>query len=35
MAALKQAIIAREHIGPDLDMAMFYMDLRIAAEAGG
>ena len=28
MAALKQAIIAREHIGPDLDMAMFYMDLR-------
>ncbi|MEW6659858.1 MAG: 2Fe-2S iron-sulfur cluster-binding protein [Thermodesulfobacteriota bacterium] len=28
MAALKQAIVAREHIGPDLDMALFYMDLR-------
>ena len=28
MAALKQAIIAREHIGPELDMAMFYMDMR-------
>jgi len=28
MVALKQAIIAREHIGPDLDMAMFYMDMR-------
>ena len=28
MAALKQAIIAREHIGPELDMALFYMDLR-------
>jgi heterodisulfide reductase subunit A len=28
MAALKQAIIAREHIGPDLDMALFYMDMR-------
>ena len=26
--ALKQAIIAREHIGPDLDMALFYMDMR-------
>ncbi len=28
MIALKQAIIAREHIGPDLDMALFYMDMR-------
>jgi heterodisulfide reductase subunit A len=28
MAALKQAIIAREHIGPDLDMALFYIDMR-------
>ncbi len=28
MAALKQAIIAREHIGPDLAMALFYMDMR-------
>jgi len=28
MAALKQSIIAREHIGPELDMAMFYMDMR-------
>ena len=28
MASLKQAIIAREHIGPDLDMALFYMDMR-------
>jgi heterodisulfide reductase subunit A-like polyferredoxin len=28
MAALKQAIIAREHIGPELDMALFFMDLR-------
>jgi len=28
MAALKQAIIAQEHIGPHLDMALFYMDLR-------
>jgi heterodisulfide reductase subunit A len=28
MAALKQAIIAREHIGPRLDMALFYLDLR-------
>jgi heterodisulfide reductase subunit A len=28
MAALKQAIVAREHIGPDLDMALFFMDLR-------
>jgi heterodisulfide reductase subunit A2 len=28
MAALKQAAIAREHIGPHLDMALFYMDIR-------
>ncbi|HEX9882382.1 MAG TPA: FAD-dependent oxidoreductase, partial [Desulfobaccales bacterium] len=28
MAALKQAVIAREHIGPDLDMALFYIDMR-------
>ena len=28
MASLKQAIVAREHIGPDLDMAVFYMDMR-------
>jgi heterodisulfide reductase subunit A len=28
MVALKQAIIAREHIGPDLDMALFFMDMR-------
>ena len=28
MAALKQAIIAREHIGPELDMALFFIDLR-------
>ena len=28
MIALKQAIIAKEHIGPDLDMALFYMDMR-------
>jgi heterodisulfide reductase subunit A len=28
MAALKQAIIAREHIGSELDMALFYMDMR-------
>jgi heterodisulfide reductase subunit A len=28
MAALKQAAIAREHVGPHLDMAMFYMDMR-------
>jgi heterodisulfide reductase subunit A len=28
MAALKQAIIAREHIGLELDMALFYMDMR-------
>jgi heterodisulfide reductase subunit A len=28
MVALKQAIIAREHVGPELDMALFYMDMR-------
>ena len=28
MVSLKQATIAREHIGPDLDMALFYMDMR-------
>jgi heterodisulfide reductase subunit A len=28
MASLKQAVIAREHIGPHLDMALFYMDMR-------
>jgi heterodisulfide reductase subunit A2 len=28
MAALKQAVIAREHIGSELDMALFYMDMR-------
>ena len=28
MAALKQAVIAREHIGSHLDMALFYMDMR-------
>ena len=28
MAALKQAAIAREHIGEQLDMALFYMDIR-------
>ena len=28
MTALKQAIIAKEHVGPDLDMAIFYMDMR-------
>jgi len=28
MAALKQAIVAREHLGPDLDLALFYMDMR-------
>ena len=28
MVSLKQAVIAREHIGPDLDMALFYMDMR-------
>ncbi|MCJ7818844.1 MAG: 2Fe-2S iron-sulfur cluster-binding protein, partial [Syntrophales bacterium] len=28
MVALKQAVIAREHIGQELDMALFYMDMR-------
>jgi heterodisulfide reductase subunit A len=28
MASLKQAVIAREHLGADLDMALFYMDMR-------
>jgi heterodisulfide reductase subunit A len=28
MVALKQAVIAREHIGAELDMALFYMDMR-------
>ena len=28
MVSLKQATIAREHLGPDLDMALFYMDMR-------
>jgi heterodisulfide reductase subunit A len=28
MAALKQAVIAREHLGENLDMALFYMDMR-------
>ena len=28
MVSLKQAAIAREHLGPDLDMALFYMDMR-------
>lgn len=28
MTALKQAVIAREHVGPDLDMAIFFMDMR-------
>jgi heterodisulfide reductase subunit A len=28
MAALKQAIVAREHLGPELDMALFYIDMR-------
>jgi len=28
MASLKQAIVAREHLGPGLDMALFYMDMR-------
>lgn len=28
MASLKQAIVAREHLGPDLDMALFYLDMR-------
>ena len=28
MAALKQAMIARERLGPDLDTALFYLDMR-------
>jgi heterodisulfide reductase subunit A-like polyferredoxin len=28
MVSLKQSIVAREHLGPDLDMALFYMDMR-------
>lgn len=28
MASLKQTIIAREHIGPDLETAVFFMDMR-------
>jgi len=28
MAAIKQAMIAREHLGENLDMALFYMDIR-------
>jgi heterodisulfide reductase subunit A-like polyferredoxin len=28
MTGLKQAIVAQEHIGADLDMAVFYMDMR-------
>jgi len=28
MAALKQAIVAREHLGPQLGMTLFYMDMR-------
>ncbi|MCX5892333.1 MAG: FAD-dependent oxidoreductase [Deltaproteobacteria bacterium] len=28
MTSLKQALIAREHVGPNLDMAIFYMDMR-------
>jgi len=28
MASLKQTMIAREHIGPDLDAAVFFMDMR-------
>ena len=28
MTALKQAIIAKEHVGPELEMAVFYMDMR-------
>ena len=28
MASLKQAVIAREHLGEQLDMAIFYMDIR-------
>ncbi len=28
MTSLKQALIAKEHVGPQLDMAIFYMDMR-------
>jgi heterodisulfide reductase subunit A len=28
MTALKQAIIAKEHVGPDLQQTVFYMDMR-------
>jgi heterodisulfide reductase subunit A-like polyferredoxin len=28
MTALKQAVVAREHVGPELDMALFYIDMR-------
>jgi heterodisulfide reductase subunit A-like polyferredoxin len=28
MASLKQAVIAREHIGPDVERTLFYMDMR-------
>jgi heterodisulfide reductase subunit A-like polyferredoxin len=28
MASLKQALIAKEHLGPDLDTAVFFMDMR-------
>jgi heterodisulfide reductase subunit A-like polyferredoxin len=28
MASLKQTMIAKEHIGPDLDTAVFFMDMR-------
>jgi heterodisulfide reductase subunit A len=28
MVSLKQSIVAREHLGPDLDMALFYIDMR-------
>jgi heterodisulfide reductase subunit A len=28
MTSLKQALIAREHVGPQLDLAIFYMDMR-------
>ncbi len=28
MTSLKQTLIAREHVGPQLDMTIFYMDMR-------
>jgi len=28
MVAIKEAVIAKEHAGPDLDTAVFYMDMR-------